>query len=77
MIEAVYRVSIPLPKLHRTLSALDVAQGPDDLAIPSFQSHRLTGELAGSWSIWVNGNWRITFRFVENDVELVDHQDYH
>jgi toxin HigB-1 len=25
----------------------------------------------------VNGNWRVTFRFVENDVELVDYQDYH
>jgi proteic killer suppression protein len=25
----------------------------------------------------VNGNWRITFRFIESDAELVDYQDYH
>lgn len=66
-----------VPKLLRILSALDVAQTPDDLAIPSFRTHPLKGALAGHWSIWVNGNWRVTFRFVDNDVELVDYQDYH
>lgn len=66
-----------VPKLLRVLSALDVAQGPDDLAIPSFRTHRLKGDLAGHYSIWVNGNWRITFRFIESDVEVVDYQDYH
>ena len=66
-----------VPKLVRILSALDVAQAPADLAIPSFRTHPLKGDLAGLWSIWVNGNWRVTFGFVENDVELVDYQDYH
>ncbi len=64
-------------KLLRILSVLDVAQNADDLAIPSFRTHRLKGDLAGHYSIWVNGNWRVTFRFVESDVELVDYQDYH
>jgi toxin HigB-1 len=54
-----------------------VAQTADDLAIPSFRTHQLKGDLAGHWSIWVNGNWRVTFRFVDGDVELVDYQDYH
>lgn len=63
--------------LLRILSALDVAQGPADLEIPSFRTHRLKGDLMGHHSIWVNGNWRITFRFIESDVELVDYQDYH
>lgn len=66
-----------VPKVLRILSVLDVAQSPDDLAIPSFRTHPLKGDLAGHWSIWVNGNWRITFRFNETDVELVDYQDYH
>lgn len=66
-----------VPKLVRILSALDVAQDPADLAIPSFRTHPLKGDLAGLWSTWVNGNWRVTFRFMENDVELVDYQDYH
>lgn len=28
------------------------------------------------WSVWVNGNWRVTFRFTEAGVELVDYRDY-
>jgi len=60
-----------VPKLLRILSALDVAQVPDDLSIPSFRTHRLKGDLAGHWSIWVNGNWRVTFRFVDNDVHYI------
>lgn len=65
------------PKLLRILSTLDVAQAPDDLSIPSFRTHRLKGDLAGHWSIRVNGNWRVTFRLIENDIEIVDCQDYH
>lgn len=68
---------VHVPKLLRILSLLDVAQTPDDLAIPGFRTHKLKGDLAGHWSIWVNGNWRVTFRFIDTDVELVDYQDYH
>jgi toxin HigB-1 len=64
-------------KLLRILSVLDVADSPGDLAIPSFRTHQLKGDLIGHWSIWVNGNWRVTFRFIDTDVELVDYQDYH
>lgn len=64
-------------KLGRILGLLDVAAGPGDLNLPGFRLHRLKGELRGHWSVWVNGNWRVTFRFVGSDVELVDYQDYH
>ena len=59
------------------LDALDAAQAPAELNLPAFRLHQLKGELAGHWSIWVNGNWRVTFRFIGSDVELVDYQDYH
>lgn len=65
------------PKLTRILGVLDVALSPIDIAIPAFRAHELKGDLAGHWSVWVNGNWRVTFRFVGADVELVDYQDYH
>jgi proteic killer suppression protein len=65
------------PKLLRILSVLDVAQAPEDLALPSFRTHALKGASAGHWSVWVNGNWRVTFRFIDGDVELVDYQDYY
>lgn len=64
-------------QLRRILSALDVAQGPKDLEIPGFGTHQLKGGLAGHWSIVINGNWRVVFRFRDSDVELVDYQDYH
>jgi toxin HigB-1 len=64
-------------KLLSILAALDAATGPHELALPSYRLHALKGELMGHWSIWVNGNWRVTFRFVNTDVELVDYQDYH
>lgn len=64
-------------KLTRILGALDVAAGPEDLNFPTFRLHLLKGKLKGYWSIWVNGNWRVTFRFVGTDVEHVDYVDYH
>lgn len=64
-------------KLSSILAALDVAATPDDLMLPSYRTHPLKGELKGHWAIWVNGNWRVTFRFVGTDIELVDYQDYH
>lgn len=64
-------------KLQRILSALDVAQSPADLAIPSFRTHPLKGDQAGRFSIAVNGNWRVTFAFIDTDVELLDYEDYH
>jgi proteic killer suppression protein len=64
-------------KLGRIPGLLDVAGGPADLSLPGFRLHALKGDLKGHWSIWVNGNWRITFRFLDSDVELVDYQDYH
>ena len=64
-------------KLISILAALDAAAKPDDLMLPSYRTHALKGDLKGHWAIWVNGNWRVTFRFVGGDVELVDYQDYH
>lgn len=83
-LEALYRTGSKrgvradhVPKLRRILLALDVAQSESDLTIPSFRTHLLKGDKAGRWSIWVNGNWRVTFRFIKADVELVDYEDYH
>jgi proteic killer suppression protein len=64
-------------KLARILAALDVAVTADELNLPAFRLHPLKGELRGHWSVWVNGNWRITFRFAGPNVELVDYLDYH
>jgi proteic killer suppression protein len=64
-------------KLSLQLTALDAAVKPDDLAAPGWRLHPLAGDSRGFFSITVNGNWRVIFRFVEHDVELVDYLDYH
>jgi proteic killer suppression protein len=44
---------------------------------PGWGLHSLKGDLAGHWTISVNGNWRMTFAFDGTDAVLVDYQDYH
>ena len=64
-------------KLGRLLARLNVATCPQDMDLPGWRLHPLKGDLNEHWSVWVNGNWRLTFRFDGEDAELVDYQDYH
>ena len=64
-------------KLRLQLAALNQAKLPNDLNAPGWRLHELKGDYRGYHSITVNGNWRIIFRFVASDVELVDYLDYH
>lgn len=45
--------------------------------MPGWKLHPLSGDHAGHWSVWVNGNWRLTFTFDNGDAILVNYQDYH
>lgn len=45
------------------LVALDAVQTIDDMDIPGFRLHPLKGKEKGRWSVWVNGNWRVTGDF--------------
>jgi len=64
-------------KLKRILAALDAATSAQELNLPGYRLHALKGRQKGFWSIWVNANWRVTFRFSGNDAELVNYLDYH
>ena len=64
-------------RLGMILAMLDVAKDAADLNQPALRLHQLQGDQKGYWSVRVNGNWRVTFRFAGVDVELVDYQDYH
>jgi proteic killer suppression protein len=39
--------------------------------------HQLTGDRAGTWSVRVNANWRVMFRFEGDEALDVDYEDYH
>lgn len=64
-------------RLRMLLSALDTAQTIDDMDVPGFRLHPLKGTDRGRWSVWVNGNWRMTFEFVEGHAHVLDYEDYH
>ena len=64
-------------KLERILSALDEAAGPHEMDLPGYRLHRLRGQSKGYFSIWVSGNWRVTFRFEGVDAVDVNYTDYH
>lgn len=64
-------------RLRRQLAQLDAASKPQDMNLPGWRLHPLKGDLAGHWSVWVSGNWRMTFRFDGGDAVLVDYRDYH
>ena len=67
-----------MPKLRRVLTLLDEARHTGDLAEqPGYRLHPLKGDLAGLWSIRVSGNWRVVFRFEDNEAVDVDLVDYH
>ena len=64
-------------KLRLILTNLDQSEIPDDMDLPGLFMHRLKGNKKDIWSVRVSGNWRITYRFVGKDVELVNYEDYH
>jgi proteic killer suppression protein len=64
-------------RLRMLLAALDTAQSLRDMDVPGFRLHSLKGEARGRWSIWVNGNWRLTFEFGDGQAFVLDYEDYH
>jgi proteic killer suppression protein len=64
-------------RLRNLLTALDAASEPADMNAPGYNLHPLKGSLENHWSVWVSGNWRVTFAFDGTDVILVDYLDYH
>lgn len=63
-------------KIRRILYRLDEAKSIEEVNIIGWGLHQLKGDLKNHWSIKVNENYRITFRF-NVDTFDVDYIDYH
>ena len=59
------------------LADLDAATSLDDLSRPSLRLHELKGERKGTWSVSVNGAWRITFTHDDGKFDVLDLEQYH
>ena len=64
-------------RLRMQLAAIDTATIIDDVDLPGFKLPPLKGNRDGVWSITVNGNWRITFEFVDGNAYILNYEDYH
>ena len=64
-------------RLRWQLAALDTANTIEDMDIAGFRLHPLKGGQSGRWSIWVNGNWRLTFELRDGNAYVLDYEDYH
>lgn len=64
-------------RLKDILFRLHHAAKIDDMDFPGARLHQLKGNRVGTWSITVNGNWRILFRFDAGHAWDVDYDDYH
>ena len=59
------------------LARLESIHRPEDMKLPGFDFHPLRGELKGVYSVGINKNWRIIFKFDGTDSFDVDYVDYH
>lgn len=64
-------------RIERILDRLDTVVRPEDMNIPGFKFHQLSGARKGAYAVTVTGNWRISFRFDGKDAIDVDLEDYH
>jgi proteic killer suppression protein len=64
-------------RLRLQLAAIDTARALEDMDVPGYRLHSLKGRAKNRWSIWVSGNWMLTFEFKDGNAYVLDYQDYH
>ena len=63
---------------QRRLSLIDAADAVEDLRVPPGNMlEPLKGDRKGQWSIRINRQWRICFKWVNGNAEEVEICDYH
>jgi proteic killer suppression protein len=63
---------------RRKLKAIDAAVSINSLRVPpGNRLEALKGDRAGQWSIRINNQWRICFRWLDGDALDVEIADYH
>ena len=70
-------INIERPAL-RKLKQLDLARSLDDLRVPpANRLEKLSGNRAGQWSVRINDQFRVCFRWTAGGAEDVEIVDYH
>jgi toxin HigB-1 len=64
-------------RLRLQLAKLNSSSTPDDMDLPGWKLHALKGDKKGHWAVWVDQNWRMTFKIEGGHATVVNYQDYH
>jgi len=65
-------------RVRNILAALITAQDMSGVqGPPGWRIHQLSGDRAGTWTISVSGNWRITFDLEDEAIHNLELEDYH
>lgn len=67
-------------RLRNMVSFLQSMGHPSEVrSVASWKARVLTGNRKGTWSFWVDKNWRLTYRIDANEVDILDlsYEDYH
>jgi len=61
------------------LDVLNEAERPEEMDLPGFNFHALSGRRKGIYTVHVNGPWCLTFRWQENPAGAiaVNFEQYH
>jgi proteic killer suppression protein len=63
---------------RRKLTQLEAAERPDDMRVPrGNRFEELKGKRKGTYSVRINDQWRISFRWSDGDAHDVRIEDYH
>jgi proteic killer suppression protein len=63
---------------RRKLTQLEAAERPNDMHVPrGNRFEELKGKRKGTYSVRINDQWRITFRWSGGDAHDVRIEDYH
>ncbi len=64
-------------RILRILDRLEASEVIEDMALPGFYLHKLSGNRKDIWSIKISGNWRLTFKFEAGNAFDINLEDYH
>ena len=66
-----------LPRNIKKISVKKILLFENNPYHPSLNTHKLKGPLAGYWSFYINKNYRVLFRFLENNEVIYYDIDTH
>lgn len=66
-----------ISKIRLILTRLDASTSVEEMNVPGYGLHRLKGELKEFWSVKVDKNFKIIFRFEGDNAVDLDYMDYH